>query len=566
MVSKEKFDEPNMKNKIFIVKKIKDTIQIDKIFEKIGKKIILVSSFEEKLKALEEKKGDIAIIDTNDLENTLKLQGYNVSYYPLELYFNVSRNLNREIVNKLDDYIEKYKADKNSIYYESLSTDIYGMKYTMPIWILNISIFFLAIFLTVSLTLYIYRKKYKKTLENLKEQNEKYKKLSIENKKQFIRLSKIINIITEIAVKEESINKFSNRLLNELLEIIPEGKYGSVSLIKRDRIFFLSTVGHDIELLRKIHIINKDFYLNKEEFPNIEIIDDILNKTESELHEKFKKASKPIKRSIIYTNKIIDDLYLEICIDTDSDKNFSDNSIELTKVFGNLGIAYFKYKIALGKSISERRKAENANKAKTVFLSQMSHDIRTPINGIMGMIYIIEKTDLNTVQRKYLKMLKNSAKILADLINDILDLSKLEANEMIIEKKKFNLEKQVEKIIDANSFEAFSKGLELSYYIEDNVPKELIGDTIKLKQILNNLLNNAIKFTSIGEVKIYISMSKKKNIIIIFKIIDTGRGIKKEQIENIFKPFIQEDLTIYRKYGGTGLGLSIVRKLVDLGL
>lgn len=565
MIAEKEFDLKKLKEKTFVIKKGSGGIQLDKIFEKISKKVLIVSSFEEKLKELKDKKADIAIIDADDLENIIDIQGYYVYYYPLEIYFNISRKLNKDMVDKLDKYIKEYKSDKNSIYYEALSKKIFGVKYIIPLWILNVFILFLILFFTVSISLYIFRKKYKKTMKNLIKQKEKYEKLSKENKHQYNILSKIVNIITEVILKEQNIKKFGNRILKESIEVIPEGKYGSVILAKNNIINYLSAIGHDIKILRKIHIVNNDFYFNIERLPNIKIIKNILSIPKDEIQEQFKKAAKPIKSTMMYINKIIDDLYFGIFIDNDKDEDFSEEAKKLMEMIGNLATVYFKYKIAFGKAEYEKIKAKKANEAKTMFLSNMSHDIRTPINGIVGMTYILEKTKLDDTQRKYLKMLKNSAYILTDLINDILDLSKLEANEMIIEKRKFNLEKEMEKAIDANIIESYKKGLELNYYIGDDVPKELIGDSIKLKQILNNLISNAIKFTSKGEVNIFISLEKnKKTPIILFKVIDTGIGIKKENRKRIFKPFIQENITISRKYGGTGLGLSIVKKLVDL--
>ncbi|OHD18261.1 MAG: hypothetical protein A2Y34_05875 [Spirochaetes bacterium GWC1_27_15] len=210
--------------------------------------------------------------------------------------------------------------------------------------------------------------------------------------------------------------------------------------------------------------------------------------------------------------------------------------------------------------------AEDANKTKSEFLATMSHEIRTPIGGIIGMLNLAFDTNLTTEQNKYLTMAKTSADYLAKIVDDILDYSKIEAGKLELENIAFNIRGTIEIIINEFLFKAKDKNINLSYSIDFKIPDLLKGDPAKFRQILINLIGNAIKFTEKGQIFLSIKQIKSFNNTLELQISvkDTGIGIPEEKKERLFKSFSQVDSSSTRKYGGTGLGLIISKKLVEM--
>ncbi|MGB8951476.1 MAG: two-component regulator propeller domain-containing protein [Candidatus Aminicenantales bacterium] len=213
-----------------------------------------------------------------------------------------------------------------------------------------------------------------------------------------------------------------------------------------------------------------------------------------------------------------------------------------------------------------RKEAQAASRAKSEFLANMSHEIRTPMNGIFGMTELALGTDLTSEQREFMEAIKTSAEALMNVINDILDFSKIEAKRIELEPVPFNLRDTMHNIISPLAIQADKKGLELAYDIPSELPDKVIADPGRLRQVLTNLINNAIKFTEKGEVVVSLKEEEKLTDRSLFHFIvrDTGVGIPKAKQKIIFDPFLQVDSSISRKYGGTGLGLSISSQLVEL--
>jgi PAS domain S-box-containing protein len=235
------------------------------------------------------------------------------------------------------------------------------------------------------------------------------------------------------------------------------------------------------------------------------------------------------------------------------------------------------YFIKLSQNITHRKEAEYqllkakeesemANRAKSDFLARMSHEIRTPMNGVLGLTEILLNSPLTAEQQRYVQLTQKSATHLLRIINDILDFSKIEAGKLDLNPGHFRLRQTISEMLQPQRILADEKGLYFHCHVEEGIPNDLIGDPVRLVQVVSNLVSNAIKFTPSGEVCMFVQLvaQSEHDVQVAFSVRDTGIGISKEKLKDIFEPFIQADVSTTRNYGGTGLGLSIAVQLVNL--
>ena len=277
-------------------------------------------------------------------------------------------------------------------------------------------------------------------------------------------------------------------------------------------------------------------------------------------------------RDITNNIKSLEDILNNTVKELETDDRFntpSINKIKSINLHTNKGIneAYTFLELLIANAKQDKIQALEANESKSLFLANMSHEIRTPLNGIVGFTELLKSTDLNGEQLEFIGIIEKSSENLLSIINNILDLSKIESNKIELETLVFDPIIEFENAIETYGVKASEKDIDFNFYLDPSLEKKLIGDSVKIKEILINLLSNAIKFTDYGGM-INIEITKLDEIDgrvkILFSIQDNGIGMTKEQQLNVFSAFAQADVSITRKYGGTGLGLTISKKFLEL--
>ena len=383
---------------------------------------------------------------------------------------------------------------------------------------------------------------------------------------------------------------FASELLQNYLESV--GKIHSHFLIKKN-IFNSNVTQKDALILSYDQSREHEDYLvsNAKKHTEIQFINKnnknkkIIKELKEEIKEKF-SSKKPFSLYSLYdsSGKIISFYPIKETMTKDiiawivtyQDEKFVNIIINNGRIIrGSLGfilfiILLFIYRLLVQQKELEEEKirAQSANEAKSEFLANMSHEIRTPLNGIIGLTDIVLQTKLDVIQKEYLLKAKSSSRALLNVINDILDYSKIEAGKIDINIQEFKLQDLLDNASNLFGYQVHQKNLELVFNLEKEIPELLIGDSLRINQVLNNLIGNAVKFTEKGSITVDINIKSKdeieKNIVLNFCIKDTGIGISEENINKLFNAFEQGDNSNTRRYGGTGLGLLISKKITNL--
>ncbi len=372
-------------------------------------------------------------------------------------------------------------------------------------------------------------------------------KINISDEQSIISI--ILHDLSEYKAKEKEIHKLSRRL--DLATEIAQMAVWEWD-VKTNELTLLRHLFSDFETEKTPKNLLKSLqsHITQEE----------QDKIKTQIKQAFNQKKKLIDLEFLF-NKNPDDIrYLKNRALIEYDKKGSPKLL--------IGVTWDVTDLKMATEIQRQAKqaAEEANQAKSHFLANMSHEIRTPLNAIIGLNLLLRQTPLNEKQRDYVAKIHLSATSLLSIINEILDFSKIEAGKLRIEKTKFNLDLILNRLAKIIYLKAREKGLELIFHQDIKIPPTLFGDPLRISQILTNMISNAIKFTEQGQIVVSAKLVRQtENLATLqFSISDTGIGIPEEQLNHLFQPFMQADISTARKYGGTGLGLSICKQLVEM--
>jgi signal transduction histidine kinase/DNA-binding response OmpR family regulator/HPt (histidine-containing phosphotransfer) domain-containing protein len=375
---------------------------------------------------------------------------------------------------------------------------------------------------------------------------------------------KRLNSVLEIDLQQHDIDDPELLAITKLATYICDCPIGSVTLVGKDYNYFLSRVGIKSTGCERIN----SFCSASIEHDGFFEVADIL-KDERFVDNYFVKNMIPPPRYYCaYTIKSADGYNIGVICAADKTpgKKMSLAKIESLKTLRDQVMLYLQLKKQNKELKAANLKAEKLSNLKDEFMSNISHDLRTPLNAINGYSEILGRSELNKDQAEAVSIIKNSSEILITLVNDILDLSKINDKKLLLEKIPFNLKKKVKLVYDLLIKKAEQKNIKLEFNFDEKIPKKIIGDKIRINQIIMNLVGNAVKFTEKGYIKINVKLNEesKKNVKVDFSIKDTGIGIEEKKLSKIFERYEQTGTEITRKYGGTGLGLNISKNLVEL--
>ena len=485
------------------------------------------------------------------------LEGTAVFFSPTRLMFAAPKDAPRYLLDTIDEHLIDLKKDPQSVYYKSLQRwTSEEVKFKLPVWMkifaLIVSIaLFMSLLGSIVLKYQVnIRTKELKQINKEMEQRiiERTAELQKTNEKLSDEIRERMNVENNLIQSEA---KYRDLVENANSMILSWKRDGSITFINKYAQHF--------------------FGYSEKEIIGKNIMDTIVPKIDSSGHDLSALAGD------VFENPEINAISENENIKKNGDKawvswtnrpitNKQGEIIEILSVGNDISdrkIAEDRLKYTLEELTEAKEKAESADRLKSVFLATMSHELRTPLNSIIGFTGILLQGlagELNDEQKKQLGMVQKSANHLLSLINDVLDLSKIEAGQLTIQSKTFDIIASIKKVVDIITPLASKKGLSISTDFDEKIC-ELTGDERRLEQILINLLNNSVKFTERGEISI---ICKKDSSNIIITVKDTGIGIKPEDKELLFKPFLQLDSSIIKKYEGTGLGLSITKKLVKM--
>lgn len=314
----------------------------------------------------------------------------------------------------------------------------------------------------------------------------------------------------------------------------------------------------DVNIVTFVDSVNKLLYTYEKDKMLSEHSFEVSEKEYQVILKELKEQNEITKKSIARIHTLIQTL--------DNYQNVPNQDFDLVSI-----ISFLENKVEESRKINDllilaKENAENASKAKSNFLSIMSHEIKTPLNAIIGSIHILNSEEYLPSQNTYLKTLKSSSENLLNLINDVLDFNKIEEGKVVFEEVNFDLYNLLEDIVTINGFSANESNNKLILNIDSQVGRSVTLDKTRLTQVLNNLISNAIKFTKNGTINLNVNLIDKTNDVscLQFEVKDTGIGIEQGKLETIFERFTQANSNINRKYGGSGLGLTIVKRILEL--